>query len=65
MRLTSLAALSASDLKRATAMSVEMLQDIDKVTIPSEAPFTRDPSPFINALLQRKEGPEELAAALT
>ncbi len=64
MRLTSLAALSASDLKLATAMSVEMLQDIDKVTIPSEAPSTRDPSPLINALLQRKGRPEELAAAL-
>ena len=64
MRVTSLAALSASDLKLATAMSVEMLQDIDKVTIPSEAPSTRDPSPLINALLQRKGGPEELAAAL-
>ena len=66
MRVTSLAALSASDLKLATAMSVEMLQELDRIPISSEKSevSTRDPSPLINALLQRKGGPEELAAAL-
>lgn len=55
IRMTAVAALASLDLKLAASKAIEVLGS----TTPTD-----DPTPLINALLQRKGGPEELAAAL-
>ncbi len=55
IRMTAVAALASLDLKLAATKAIEVLGS----TTPTD-----DPTPLINALLQRKGGPEELAAAL-